>query len=395
MLIKNTHNYYLDYLKAFNGFLLKMFNRNLSYSRPIQKIEYNIGSKTVLSHKLYNNEQFEYPNIIVNLNDIRPDDEGIHPISKNVYGLFQNHNTAMPCVNYTKNEKIYVETRRFILNFDLTINVETNSDLFNYLHVIMNNYPINFTFIDYSFNYFIDITDIAKKWDIATDNIQMILIDKNNEIKTLEKSIDKEETRIFTLVEVQPEIEIDAVSKNIDKENMKYSLNLNILTTANVPMFIYHQDRVRIDRIVVDIDFNENPLIKQNNYPILFEVSDYQEFSDDENIYDTKFIRKSLLLNNIEINNDKIILQKDANIELKDNNYFLLKIIVDYLNPDSNSIEIPFKSNEIKNVNNELFINLDDSNDKITKLKEFLTSNNLLTSDENNLSFKSLYIFER
>jgi len=273
-----THNYYVDFLKSLNSFLLKVFNQgNVRSSQAIQKIEYSFGSKTILQHNLYNNESFEYPNIMVNLNDIRID-EGVSSLSRNVYGNLESIHTQFAAENVAKNDTIYVETKRYLLNFDIQVNVETNGDLLNYYHVCTNNLPINYTFVDFSFLYFINISDYARAldWSPQDELINVLLFNQGEEKDSPDISL--KEDMYYSLLEIQPELEVQSITKTEDKENMKYSLNINFLASLNIPYIIYSTSRSIIERIIIDVDLGKN-IDKTQDYPILLDI-DKQTFVD-------------------------------------------------------------------------------------------------------------------
>ena len=277
-----THNYYVDFLKAFNAFIQKVF-----YQKPIQKIEYNIGSKTLLKHKLYNNENYEYPNAIIDLQDIRIA-EGVSSISRNAYGLIPSLETSVPAINYTKMEKIVVDTQRYLLNFNIQINVESNADLFNFYHALTNSMPLNFTFVDFKYYYFVNITDIVSNWDFENEDV-------NNIIKMPDPT-ERDKIKYFTAIPVQPQLEIESINRNEDKENNRYYITFNVLAATQIPTQIYGTGHDLIKRIIINIDFND-----PTQYPILLDI--------DENNY--KRVKNSIKLNRDFF--EPIYLIKDSN----------------------------------------------------------------------------------
>jgi len=253
-----SHNYYIDILKSFNSFLFKVFDSESLGTKAIQNIEYNIGSKTLLKHKLYGNESFNYPTAIVDLQDIRGS-EGVSTISRNVDGLIPSCESALLSDNLNKDENIYIETQRYILNLNVQINVESNADMFNFYHIVTNNIPINFTFVDYSYYYFIDVTEFVSDWDFTKDDIF-------NVIKMPDQT-ERDKTKYFSLLTAQPQLEVQSISKTEDKENNRYSIVFSVLLATQIPIKIYSNFKTRIDRIVIDID-------NSNDYPILMDTFD-------------------------------------------------------------------------------------------------------------------------
>ena len=268
-----THNYYVDFLKAFNAFILNIFNPEVLGTKSLQKIEYNIGSKTLLRHNLYGNESYNYPNAIIDLQDIRVA-EGVSTISRNAYGLFASGETNLICDNATVNQAVLVETQRYLLNLNVQINVESNADMFNFYHIVTNHLPINFTFVDFSFYYFIDVSEYMDDWDFINDDIFNVI--------KLPDQTQRDQTKYFSLFSVQPQIEVQSISKMEDKENNRYSITFSILAATQIPIALYGKNYTKINRILIDI----NPEMGAD-YPILLDI--------DLNKY--KNVKKSIILN--------------------------------------------------------------------------------------------------
>jgi hypothetical protein len=314
-----THNYYVDLLKSFNLFLKKIFNKDqFKYGRPIQKIEYNIGSKTLLTHNLYNNEQFEYPNMTVDLQDVRVA-EGVSSIAHNVYGLMPTVSTTYLADNLSKNQYLNLETKKYIVNFNININLENAADMLNYYHQVSNNVPLEFTFVDYSFFYTVEITDFVKNgnWDFDKDDIFNVVIKPD--------PTERDKDQYFAYFLTQPEIEITGLNKTEDKENNKYTLTFNCLISTYFPIILYGSNFTNIDRIIYSIDASS---FVKDEYPI---------FSDTKEIFKNNKLKKGEVLN---INNFLIIpktededknettvdIYLNSNPENSDDLIFILKI---------------------------------------------------------------------
>jgi len=377
-----THNYYIDFLKSFNAFLSKRFLSpdviTLS-SQPIQKIEYNISSKTITTYQLYGNESYEYPNIIIDLLDVRVD-EGISAIARNAYGLVPTYNTYELCYNETHNNSILLEVKRYFLNFNIRVNLETSGDMINYYHVITNNIPMNFTFVDYKFNYFIDISWLFNSLNWHEDNKIINLIKDNHVINIDEAS----SYHYYSLFETQPEFEFTSITKEEDKENMKYAININCIAAINIPFILYTQNFYRIDRVIISTDLNgykENPIlldmdakIYQNKNIIKSSIIGKNDF----NVYTKTFNEGTSFeidLDTYKINSgfelDKII---DAN-NLE--NYRIgLYLISNYIDVNQKRIYLPVDKFEIEN--QYIIIDAFD-NDIIDTIKTFLEQYNDLS----------------
>ena len=382
-----THNYYIDFLKAFNQFLLKIFNSDLKRGdgtlntslQNIQKITYNIGSKTILTHQLYNNENFEYPNIYIDLADIRVSDEGISPIARNAFGLISSPFTAFPCKNYTRDQNILVDTKRYLLNFNVQINVENQADLLNFYHTITNFYPLNFTFIDFDFDYLIDISEIAKDWNSDDDVINLIIADYSTLNQISDKPNEKNDKRFFTAINVQPEIEFTSITKQEDLENMKFSLTLSVLISASIPFIIYSNYDEIVKEIIVNVDFNDS-----TEYPIFF---------DTMNIFKDQNIIRRIQIKDIQNKDDeiKIFLADKIPEKYKTNNFYLI-----FQDNVKNILNLPLdkkykKDNEyITEKQDSEYIIITKSDEKYSIIKQMIKENNI----EKILTFSYFYILD-
>ena len=385
-----THNYYIDFLKSFNAFLSKRFlspEVTALSSQPIQKIEYNISSKTITTYQLYGNESFEYPNIIIDLLDIRAD-EGISSISRNAYGLIPSLSTFELTYNETKNESILLEVKRYFLNFNIRVNLESSGDLINYYHIISNNVPFNFTFIDYKFNYFIDISNIFNNLNWHEDDNIINLIKDNRSINTDETS----SYHYYSLFETQPEFEFTSITKEEDKENMKYAININCVAAINIPYILYTRSNIRIDRIIISTDLNS-----YNETPILLDM--------DAKIFQNNNIIKSELISNNDITKVTEIVNEGTPSEFKKDTYQIstnfdltkilkedvtkyrigMYLISNYFDINQKRLYLPIDKFQIVN-SNQILIDIDE-NDQIKNIDSFL-------EQYNNLSMIILNIFE-
>jgi hypothetical protein len=327
-----THNYYVDFLKAFNAFLLRVFDPKYLGTKALQKIEYNIGSKTLLRHKLYGNESYEYPNAIVDLQDIRVA-EGISTISRNIYGLMPSVETALLCDNLNIGERVFVETQRYLLNLNVQINVETNADMFNFYHIVTNNLPMNYTFVDYTFYYFIDVTEFVKEWDFVNDDIFNVI--------KMPDPTQRDQVKYFSLLAVQPQLEIQSVTKYEDKENNRYYITFSIIAATQIPTQLYGNVRTRVDRIIIDVTTDYDA---QTSYPILMDI--------DLNQY--RSVKKGIVLTRDDIKEkfEKTTeTDPDNNVEIENNKFIGYEIVVSgnlegkllslYLNPDILNTNMP------------------------------------------------------
>jgi len=385
-----THNYYIDILKAFNAFLFKVFDPNALGSKTIQKIEYNIGSKTLLKHKLYGNETYEYPNAIIDLQDIRVA-EGVSTIARNINGLIFSPESSLLCDNLNKNERVYVETQRYILNLNVQINVESNADMFNFYHIITNNIPMNYTFVDYIYYYFIDVTDYVREWDFINNDIFNVI--------KMPDPTERDKEKYFSLLSVQPQLEIQSVTKYEDKENNRYYITFSILIATQIPVKLYGNIYNRVDRIVIDINSD-----KYDNYPVLIDIT-FDKY---------KNVKKAIILNRNDFK--ELTEEISSNSETDDNTnetYTEFKgyqieldgdlsneLLSLYINPDMLNInsEIIFLTLDEKSItinyneeNNKTIIKI--YNPEASIIKKYFNEQYIDASSQSNQIFELIQIF--
>jgi hypothetical protein len=388
-----THNYYIDFLKSLNSFIYKRFLASeaiFASSQPIQKIEYNISSKTITTYQLYGKESYEYPNVMIDLLDIRGDN-GVSSISRNAYGLISTMNTFELTYNETKKQSIFVELKRYLINFNIRINVETAADMLNYYHVISNNIPLNFTFVDYKFNYFIDISWIFNQLNWHEDNNIINFIKDSHVINIDEASA----YHYYSLHETQPEFEFTSITKEEDKENMKYAVNINCIAAIFIPFILYTDSWRRIDRIIIHTD-----LTGYKETPILLDI--------DTNVFNNKNLIKSVLIpkenlipytkiynegTSFEFSAETYKIKTDLDpafiSKLNSDNYQIgLRLIQNYIDPNSERLFLPVIDFEIDKETNEIIIDPGESTD-ISKIKTFIEE------QYNDLSMIFVHVFNK
>jgi len=374
-----THNYYIDFLKAFNAFILNIFNPEVLKTKAIQKIEYNIGSKTLLRHKLYGNESFEYPNAIIDLQDIRVA-EGVSTISKNAYGLAPSQESIILCDNQNNNQMVICETQRYILNLNVQVNVETNADMFNFYHIITNHLPINFTFIDFSYYYFIDVTEFVDGWNFEEDDIFNVI--------KMPDHTERDKIKYFSLLLTQPQLEVQSISKMEDKENNRYAINFSILAAIQIPIILYGNYYTKVDRVIIDVNLDYD-----DDYPVLIDI--------ELNKY--KNVKKSIVLYRDNFKPIYKIIKSDNNENVDDTNEEYKELIGYELELDgklSNLISLYFNPDILDVYKPILYIPLDSKNIKVSfdensnktkiqiyneefeKIKEYLTEQYIETNFE-------------
>jgi len=248
MISSITHNFYSDFLRSFKKFIGKVTNETIT------KYEFNYGSKTVDFDRMMKDESFEYPTCIIELNDTVLIDN-VSPIARNAN---MNVNPSMHnfiiAENLNRNQGILLDKRWINLQLNIILNLEDASSLINYYDLFISQLPYNFSFYDYKYISYIDITPFAKDWDITSENVFNVFVmpdptnDRNN---------------YYAMVENQPIIEMNSVTKNQDKESGMHQLNINFDVMIELPNLLRGKNfqEIRGISIVIDSSGRETPIL--------------------------------------------------------------------------------------------------------------------------------------
>lgn len=195
-----VHNFYIDFLKSFKTFLAGHFPAITTY-------QFNYSDKTVLNHNLYNEHAREFPAAIVNLTDIRVEDNAA--FFRQIGSAYADNLIQNLCENKTIDELVIMDFKWVTLAVQAKINVNSPTDLFNYHNYFLTTFPKNFMFYAYNYSSYIEVESVIQNWSL------------NDETEGLYYRLDIDEVKGFALYNNQPLIKINEVSKNkgIDGES--------------------------------------------------------------------------------------------------------------------------------------------------------------------------------
>jgi hypothetical protein len=187
--------------------------------------------------------------------------------------------------------------------------------MLNYYHLVINNIPIDFTFVDYSFFYTVEITEFVKdgNWDFENDDIFNVVVKPD--------PTERDKNQYFAYFLTQPEIEVTGLNKTEDKENNKFIVTFNCLLSTYFPIILYGHNFMNIDKIIYSIDLSTSP---KEEYPV---------FSDSKNIFKNNKLKKGEILTK----NNFIVISQEG---LDGSNETIIDIYPNYINSlDKNSKE--------------------------------------------------------
>ena len=290
MTTARIQNVYSDFLRSFKVFLDKVTHDSLN------KIEWNYGSKTLEYNRMYGNESFEYPNALVEIQDIQTLN-GTSSMQRSA-GMRIMHSVHQQLIaeNKDKEQKIVLDKRWVNLMFTVTINTEDVTSLLNIHDLFMNFMPINFLFYDYNFIGSIEVTDLVADWDFDNDDIDNVFLQldptyRYTSAKRYNQAVDpgftgterdraaggdayviREGERYFSRVRYEPILKLNSIQNQIDKENTTQQLTLSFEAQIELPNVLIHtQDDATIESIELVID-TVTPW--NQDMPILIDIPD-------------------------------------------------------------------------------------------------------------------------
>ncbi len=298
MIAMKIQNIYSDHLRSFKVFLDKVTRGTLN------KLEINYGSKTLEYYYMMDggdgkgNESFEYPNAIVDIQDIQPVD-GVSPIARNA-GMQINRSPHQVTIaeNYTRNESVVLDKRWVNMMLSVQINTEDVTSLLNYHDLFMGYMPLQFFFFDYKMYTYIETTPFTEHWNFESDDIYNVDIrpdqtyrykpekyyleshdhpGKNFDSQARDRELGgdlftkQEGYRYFSTVEMEPILKLQSMQKQIDKETMKHSLLLNFELQVEIPNVLIGQIEYIIESIELVID-TANKTGIAHEYPLLTDM---------------------------------------------------------------------------------------------------------------------------
>jgi hypothetical protein len=214
-------------------------------------------------------------------------------------------------INNTKKQSISIDKRWVNLVFNVTINTEDVTAMLNFHDLFIGTMPLNFLFYDYTFWNHIEVTEFTKQWDFVNDEIDNVyqqfdqtfkyeptkIYKESNEDFFASKDRDRElgrddfpvleGYRYFSMVEMQPIIKLNGITKQTDKETSLHSLILNFEARIEIPNLLIWQQEYTIESIEIVID-TVSVANHPQKYPILIDIP--------ENFLTNKNISRGIML---------------------------------------------------------------------------------------------------
>jgi hypothetical protein len=255
-------------------------------------------------------ETFENPVALIEIQDIQPVD-GVSPIARNPgMQMHESPHNNVIAENYSRTQTVVLDKRWVNLMFTVQVSTEDMASLLNYYDMFMGQCPLNFYFYDYKYYTYVEVTPFVSNWDFNNDDIRNVSIrppeipntsngehiddtyryEPNTYYKeanpnehfhsiprdrTKGRDIDvvREGYRYFSMIELEPILKIQSITKTIDKENMNYELLINFEMQMEIPNVLMGTIDYLIETIELVIDTtNENGIA--NEYPLLTDMEE-------------------------------------------------------------------------------------------------------------------------
>lgn len=363
MIASVMHNYYDEFLRSFKSFIAKVTNDSITY------YEFDYGSKTIDMQRMMNDESFEYPTCIIEMNDSQLVDN-VGPIARNAMMNVNpsNHNMII-AENLTKYNAILLDKRWISINMTVTINLEDSAALLNYYDLFISQLPFNFTFYDYSYYSYIDVTPLVQGWDLENDSVENIFVRRDPT---------GYQDKYYAMIVTKPLIELTGITKNQDKENQTHSLTLSFENMLEVPNIVRGKGYQDIKSISVVID-TQNAM----EFPILIDIPD--------NILTNKNIEKGIIMSpqdfHVSPSDERKYLEVKTDVDIEAFE-LALWVVEDSTDVSSKRILIPLKNAKIIEI-------LDEDNRRIGWEIEFSEINWFLDFNfDNKFNFLKLVLFK-
>jgi hypothetical protein len=227
---------------------------------------------------MYENESFEYPTALVEIQDIQPLNGVSYMNRTSGMRIMNSVHQILVAENNTKEQKIIMDKRWINVMFTVTINTEDVTSLLNYHDLFLNFMPTNFLFYDYAYWGSLEVTDFVRDWDFDNDDITNVFVqldptyrypsgDHYNEapdpaFQTEERDRVAakdpypvlEGERYFGKVRYEPILKLNSITKQTDKENTQHSLTLNFEAQIELPNVLLKVQEFTIESIEIVID---------------------------------------------------------------------------------------------------------------------------------------------
>ena len=323
-----THNWYAEFLKSFRYFIDRVT------AGEITKYEFDSGSKTLEYYYLYHNQSYEYPTCNIELTDISLID-GVGPIARNAMMNINpsNHNIILT-ENLTTNDIILLDKRHVNITFTVTIACEDHAQVMNMHDMFVSQLPLNFSFYDYKYVNYIEVTDFVQGWDLQNDNILNIFEQSSASMRYTQEEEDKYNKReyiqrYFSSIINQPILEMTSCQKQTDKETQKHSLTVNFETMIEIPNVLRGKTLDVVNSINIVIDTN-----RQNDLPVMIDLP--------ENIMENQNINAviNLTSDNFSTEGNKTIIEFESMYSITSASIW---VVVDPLKQNSAKLFLPLK----------------------------------------------------
>ncbi len=255
-----VHNYYLDFLKS--------FKKLVSDSYPdINNYQFNYSSSTYLNYQLYKKHTHEFPLCHINLMNIQVEDvESIKRLNTNTFNT-----TFHLCNNDTKQESVYIDFKFVTLQLNVKINIGSTVDIFNYLNIAQDRFPLNFMFYDYKYTSFINLSGIADNWEVddETENVYYRSVQGHSEM--------------YATYETEPVIKINSLtsSKQVELKSQDGNfVELDMEVRLKVPRMLMKNELGNNELRGIEIVINTNSY--SETMPILIDMNNntYSDLQD-------------------------------------------------------------------------------------------------------------------
>jgi len=264
-LYDNYHNFYINffkYLKYFLGtHLTKGLNRNNSLSF-IKNFSFNYSSQIMASYNYNNRKSYELPTAKINLVDIRALDN-TQFIQRQTMGN-NISNQVVLAENDTLDETIFTTLQFNYVNISVEINVESSSELLDYISNVNNHFPLNYTVYAPKFINYFNVSNVTKDW-MNNHNYYGITTFANNTYKS--------KIMTYSGLELSPTVELTNITQSVSKEENVNSITLDFIFGINIPFDVFKKQKHQIKKITTDLNLFNHKIL--NDLPILNEVSQY------------------------------------------------------------------------------------------------------------------------
>lgn len=250
------HNQYSDLLKSFKFFL------SLLYDDVIQEYIFNYGSKTILQHKLYEDQTLRLPKATIELMQIVAANQ-----NHGRYFYDSRYNFAdfiSICHNESKNQAVKCGMRWYNMQFEIKIQCQSQAEMLNMMNRVTSALPLNMMCFPFSYYNFIELPEESiKGWDFLKDNIKNIYL-------LTDQNIDQ--VRNYAQVYHEPIIIFNGVNGMPNPNDNTHEFNISISLSQEFPYCITTTrfEEPIIGNILMTIDNNDLKALPvmngQNNY---------------------------------------------------------------------------------------------------------------------------------